>query len=320
MKRRILIALALIFAVTSVTMLACKKAPLGTAENPVKIWFMPLKDEAVYNKYAPVIEKYLEEKTGMAVETKLARNFVDIVKAMGKKKADIAFMNTLGYLLAHDWAGANAQLQYLYGDVYTTYRGEIITRVGSGIEKPADITGKAFAFAGPYSAGGYLYALKYLKDHKIKPSRTTFAGGHLKAIEMVYNGTVDAAATYHEHPGASGEAKDARIELKKQYPDILAKVKILALTDEIPDGPVTTRKRLPEEINNTFMEALKDFAETPEGRTALIALYNITGLTAVDNSVYDGIRKTIQQLGKEIQDMVKGGYPYFKTSIELGLD
>ena len=159
-----------------------------------------------------------------------------------------------------------------------------------------------------------------MSTNNIKPKRTLFAGGHLKAVEMVYKGEADAAATYHEHPGAAGEAKDARVDLQKKYPDILSIVKILALTDEIPDGPVAARKGLPKETNDKFMEALKEFAETPDGRTTLMALYNVTGLTKVDDSAYDGVRKVIQQMGKEIQDMVKGGSPYFKTSIELGLD
>jgi len=281
---------------------------------------MPLKEEAIYQKRAPAIEKFLEEKTGLQVETKLADSFIDIVKALGKKKADVAFMNTLGYLLAHDWAGTNAQLQYLYGDVYTTYRGEIITKVGSGINKPADIEGKTFAFTDPYSAAGYLYALKYLKDNNIKPKRMIFAGGHLKAVEMVYTGQADAAATYHEHPGSGGEVKDARIELAKKYPDILSVVKILALTSEIPDGPVATRKDLPSEIADKLADALKEYSETLEGRSTLLELYNVTGMTVVNNSTYDGVRKVIKELGKEIQEMVKGGVPYYKTSIELGLD
>ena len=305
-----------------ISMGACKKdrGPLGTEKNPVKLWFMPLKEEAVYQKHAPAIEKFLEEKTGYQVETTLATSFIDIVKALGKKKADVAFMNTLGYLLAHDWAGADAKLQYLYGDVYTTYRGEIITKVGSGIDKPADITGKTFAFTDNYSAAGYLYALKYLKDNDIKPKRMTYSGGHLKAVEMVYRGDVDAAATYHEHPGAGGEVKDARIELAKKYPDVLSVVKILALTSEIPDGPIATRKELPPEMAVKITDALKEYTETPEGRTTLMALYNVTGLTTVNNSTYDGVRKVIKQLGKEIQDMVRGGVPYYKTSIEIGLE
>jgi len=320
MKHRFFAVLLALTVVISFSACKSRKGPVGSEQNPVQIWFMPLKEEAVYQKHAPAIEKYLEEKTGLKVETKLADSFIDIVKAFGKKKADVAFMNTLGYLLAHDWAGANAKLQYLYGDVYTTYRGEIITKVGSGIDKPADLNGKSFAYTDVYSAAGYLYALKYLKDNKIEPGKVIFSGGHLKAVEMVYSGEVDAAATYHEHPGASGEAKDARVELAKKYPDVLSVVKILALTGEIPDGPIATRKGLNAEISDQITDALKEYTETPEGRATMIALYNVTGLTAIDNRAYDGVRKVIKEMGKDIQQMVRGGEPYYKTSIEIGLD
>lgn len=318
MKYRIL-AVALV-TITAIALPSCKKAQLGSPENPIKLWLMPLKSEAVFKANAPKIKEYLERKTSLAVEPKLADSFIDMVTALGKKKADIAFMNTLGYLLAHDWAHASAQLQYVYGDIHKNYRGEIVVRVGSGIDKPQDLNGKTFAFADRYSASGYLYVLKYFKDHNIKPAKTIFAGGHLNAVEMVYRGEADAAATYHDWPTPSGMENDARIELKSKYPDILSVVKILALTSDIPNGPVATRKELPDEVKTQLVNALLSFANSPEGRKTLMDLYTMTGLAPIQDSAYDGVRSTIREMGETIQNMVPGGDPYYRTSIEMGLE
>lgn len=318
MSKRILIFLFSIFSLLLTT--SCEKAKLGTESNPLKLWLMPLKSESVFKENAPVLEAFLEEKTGLSVEVKLAPSFIDTVKAFGKKKADAAFMNTLGYLLAHDWASAKAKLQYVYGDVQKDYRGEIVARVGSNINKPEDLNGKTFAFADKYSASGYLYALDYLQKNNIKPSKTIFAGGHLRAIEMVYKGEVDAAATYHDWPLQSGSPNDARIELKHKYPDILSVIRIIALTDDIPNGPVAVRKDLPEDVSKKLISALLEFANTQEGRTTLMNLYTMTGLTPVSDSAYNEVRTVIKKLGKTIQMMVPGGDPYYKTSIEIGLE
>ena len=318
MKYRILIvAIAL---ATLLSAPSCKSKPLGTADNPIKLWFMPQRDQAVFEANAPVIKSYLEKKTGFAIETKLAPSYIDIVKALGQKKADIAFMNSLGYLLANDWAGARAVLQYVYGDVYKDYRGEFIARVGAGIDTPADLDGKTLAFTDPYSASGYLYALKYLKDHDIKPSKTLFTGSHLKAAEMVYKGEVDAAAIYHEGSSSGRSAKDARTQLEAKYPDILSMVKVIALTDEIPNGPEAVRKKLTDEMVGKLTAALSDFARTPKGRKTLLSLYGMTGLTPVTDASYDSVRKVIQELGKTVQDTVPGGAPYYRTYMEPGLD
>ena len=320
-KKRILALFICALIATPLTFCCAKrKGKLGSKENPIQFYFMPLKGEKVFQANAAIIKQFVQDKTGLVVETIHAPDFVSIVKALGQKKADIAFMNTLGYLLARDWAKAEAHLRYIYGDVYYSYRGEILARSDSTINEPKDINGKSIAFADPYSAGGYLYPLKFLKDNNIKPKRTVFAGGHLKAVEMVYKKEVDTAATYHARPSPIGAERDARIELLEKYPDIVVKVKIVALTDDIPNGPVALRHDIPGDIKEKLVAALLDFSKTPAARTALINLYNITGLTSATDADYDGVQKTIRELGKTIQEMVPGGAPYYKTAIELGLE
>jgi len=318
MKKRLItvfLALAIIIAAP-----ACKKEPLGTSGNPIKMWFMPQRERAVYDEYAPQIKEYLEKTTGYAVKTELSPSYIDIVKALGQKDADIAFINSLGYLLANDWAGAHAVLQYVYGDIYRDYRGEFITKVDSGIDSPQDLNGKTIAFTDPYSASGYLYALKYLKDHDIRPSKTIFTGSHLKAVEAVYNGEADAGVIYHEGTESGMSAKDARSQLEKKYPNIMSIVKVIALTDEIPNGPVAVRKDLTDDMTAKLVKSLSDFSKSPAGRKTLLELYGMTGLAPVSDSTYDGVREVIRNLGKRIQDTVPGGTPYYRTYMEPGLE
>jgi phosphonate transport system substrate-binding protein len=319
MKYRLIIAISILCCLV-VTSSSCKKAPLGDPSNPLKLWFMPQKDAAVYEENAPKLKTFLEESMGLSVKTELANSYVDIIKALGQKKADAAFINSLGYLLANDWAGAEAILQYVYGDLYKSYSGEFITRVGSGIDKPSDINGKVIAFTDPYSASGYLYPLKYLKDKDIKPSKSVYAGSHLKVVEMVYNGEADAGAIYHEGWATRGPSKDARSLLAKKYPDVFSTIKVLAQTDEIPNGPVAVRKGLPSDMKAKLTKTLLQFSKTPEGRRTLMELYGMTGLAPVDDAAYDGIRQVVRDLGKSIQDTVPGGTPYYRTFMEPGLD
>lgn len=320
MRTRLLTLLALVFvAVISAGCFGRKGAP-GSEENPIRFYFMPLKGEEVFQANAPLIKKFIKTRTGLAVRTIHAPDFVTIVRAFGQRKADIAFMNTLGYLLARDWAGAEAHLRYVYGENYVSYRGEFISRADSGVRKSEDIAGKTVAFADPYSASGYLYPLKFLHERSIKPEREYFAGGHLKAVEAVYKGEADAAATYHTRPTSGGLERDARAELVSRYPDIMFKVKVVALTNEIPNGPVALHHGLPDDIKTKLVGACLEFARTREGRRTLANLYNITGLAVASDTDYDEVKKTIQDLGKTIQEMVPGGAPYYKTAIEPGLE
>jgi phosphonate transport system substrate-binding protein len=313
--KKIFAAILAFTVVFSFIFISCKKnSPKGSADNPIRFYFMPLKGEEQFKKYSPKMKQFIEANTGLAVEMVNSPDFITIVEAFGNNRCDAAFTNTLGYLMAHDWAKVEAYLRTLYGDVYDTYRGEILVRSDSGINDLKGLDGKTVAFADPFSAGGYLYALKLLNDKGVKPKKVLFAGGHEKAVEMIYNGEVDAAATYHERPTLSGEDRDARTELLKKYPDVIAKIKILALTDEIPTGPVAFAEKLPSDVKTRLAGALMGFARSSEGREALYNLYNVTGLTVGNDSDYNGVRKTLKDLGKTAEEVVPGGVTFYKIN------
>lgn len=312
-----IIALFCSVLILSGLQISCEKrsGPPGTKSNPIRLFFMPLKGDEVFKKDAPIIKKYIEEKTGLAVEAINAPDFITIIKAFGSGQADIAFMNTLGYLMARDWAKAEAGLVLIYGDIYKSYRGEILAQVGGKVNFPADLNGKTIAFADPFSAGGYLYALKYFADNNIKPAKTVFAKGHKDAVEMVYKGQVDAAATYYSQPQADGAGRDARAEVAKEYPDVFAKLKLVALTDEIPNGPVALSAKLPVPTKMKLIDTLMEFSQTVEGRKTLNDLYNITGFAPAHDADYDAVQAVIKKLGKEVEEVVPGGVTFYRTNI-----
>jgi phosphonate transport system substrate-binding protein len=317
MKTRIIVFLTIVGLVAGFGG-ACKKrkGEVGSAENPLRFYFMPLKEEAVVKKNEAIIINYLEKTTGLKIEAINAKDFVTIVKAFGQKKADIAFMNTLGYLLARDWAKVEAHLLTIYGDIYTDYRGELLAKADGEVQTVGDINDKVVIFADPYSASGYLYPLKYFQDNNIKPKKTKFAQGHKDAIEKLYLGEADVAAVYHTRPTAEGVERDARAELLPKYPDIMTKLKIIGLTDVIPNGPVALRNDLPEEIKAKLVGALVQFVRTAEGRKVLYDLYNVTGLTLTTDANYDGVQKVIKELGKTIEDVVPGSVSFYRTYID----
>ncbi len=312
-----IIALLCMAVLVAASGVSCKKrsGPIGTKDNPVRFYFMPLKGQEVFDRNAPVLKKFLEEKTGLTVETVNSPDFITIIKAFGNQQADMAFINTLGYLMARDWAKTDAPLVSIYGDVYKTYRGEILARVGGDINSAMDLNGKTVVFADPFSASGYLYVMKYLDDYGVKPQKIIFAHGHKEAVEMLYKGEVDAAATYHSRPDAQGGERDARAELLSAYPDVFAKLKIVAVTDEIPNGPVAASNKLPADVKEKLIKALTEFAQTIEGRKALGDLYNITGFAPASPSDYDGLQAVIKKLGKNVEEVVPGGVTFYKKQI-----
>lgn len=300
---------------------SCNRAPEpGTSGNPIKFYFMPLKGEEKFTRNAPVFKNFIESRTGLNVETIHAPTYLAIIKSLSVGKADIAIMNTLGFLMARDWTRTEAHLKLLYGEEGVAhYQGEVIVRIDSGVRSLQDLNGKTVAFSDPFSSSGYLYPLKLLQENGVKPAKIVMAGGNLKAVELVYNGEVDAAATYYEAPDKDGKPQDARIQLLTQYPDVLEKVQIVSLTDKIPNGPIALRSTLPATIKTKLVGALIEFVRTEEGRKAFKDLYNVTGLALADDGDYDTVQKIVVDLGKTTEELIPGGLDFYKTHVELGL-
>jgi phosphonate transport system substrate-binding protein len=64
-----------------------------------------------------------------------------------------------------------------------------------------------------------------------------FSMKHDSVITKVYLGEVDAGATFYSPP-TEGKMEDARRLVLTQYPDVESKVRILELSEPIPNDPI----------------------------------------------------------------------------------
>lgn len=223
-----------------------ERSELGSPNNPVKLFFVPSVDAKVIKNRSREIEQFLEANTPYAVEVSVPTSYVAVVEAFGSKRADVAALNTFGYILANEKYGAEARLTVLrYGRA--TYQAQIIARTDSGSDTVADLADKKFTYVDPASTSGYLLPAKLFRDNNVTPSDTMFASKHDNVVSMVYQKQVDAGATFYSPP-EDGKTQDARRLVTTQYPDIEKGAKNVHLTDHIPNDPIVFRADLAEEM------------------------------------------------------------------------
>ena len=162
---RFAVAIAAISALVACT---GKKAELGTAENPIKVHFVPSVDAKVIEDNSKIFKEFMEKNTPYKYEVSIPQSFVAVVEAFGTKRADVAAINTFGYVLAHDKYGAEARLTVIRHGL-PTYQSQFIAKADGPIKSIADLAGKKVAFVDPSSTSGYLLPLKTLKEKKIEP-------------------------------------------------------------------------------------------------------------------------------------------------------
>ncbi|MFN9067805.1 MAG: phosphate/phosphite/phosphonate ABC transporter substrate-binding protein [Bdellovibrionales bacterium] len=301
---RTAIAVGLVMIAMALTSCTGSRGELGTEKNPIKLYFVPSVDAKVIEDNSKIFRTFLEKNTPYKFEVSIPQSFVAVVEAFGTKRADVAAMNTFGYALANKKYGAEARLTVLrHGSA--TYQAQFITRADSKIKKIEDLEGKKMAFVDPASTSGYLVPLKTLKDKNIKPKETVFAMKHDSVVSMVYQGQVDAGATFYSPP-SEGKIEDARRLVKTQYPDVEEKVVIVELSKPVPNDPIVFRKDLTEDMKTNIAKAFKDFVQTPEGKKAFQEIYGVTDLKDANDGDYQATLKMYDDLGVNLNEMATG--------------
>lgn len=338
MKQRSMICGLLVLAITLSLVTACAKpaAKLGSAEHPIQLYFVPSVDTTVIISSGEKIADYLKQQTG-GIEFKVSvpTSYAATIETMGVAKGDaMAFIPAQGYVLANQKYDIKVGLATVrYGNSW--YASEFIVRADSGIESLKDLEGKKWAVPSVTSTSGYLYPKAQLAKEGITPGEVVEVGGHPQAVLAVYNKQVDFATVFFSPPGTGwkwgdppepeGESRieevdgakqafigdvqlrDARCNVIDQYPDVIEQVKILSLSDQIPNDTVSFVKDFPEDLKVKIMDALISYAETDEGQAVLANkdFYDITGFQKVDNSFYDPVRNLINKLGIKEDDILK---------------
>ena len=302
-NKQLIFLVALISALVLTSCTRDRGVP-GSEKNPLKFLLVPSVDAKLLENTAKDIKVYLEKNTPYKYEFTVPNSYVAVVEAFGTKRADIASLNTFGYIMAHDRYKTQAKITFIRHGL-ETYQSQIIARADSKVKSLEDIDKKKFAYVDPASTSGYLMPAKLFLDAKIKPSETVFANKHDNVVMMVYQKQVDAGATFYSPPSEKNGIEDARRLVKKQYPDVEEKIKIIKLTDPIPNDPIVFREDLPEEIKEAVVTALMTYMTTEEGKRVFGEIYGITGMVRATDARYDTVREMLKTLGKNAAELSK---------------
>jgi phosphonate transport system substrate-binding protein len=275
---------------------------IGTKEKPIIVAMVPGQDNIVLSENGKIIENCLTKETNLFYKLVIPTNFIAVVESLGTKRVDVALMNTFGYILAHEKYQSRARLIGTFKG-RSEYYGQIITRT-NGPKSIKELNGKTFAFVDPASTSGYVLATKMLADENVKLKSSLFAGKHDAVVSMVYQGRVDAGATYHTLP-ENGVPQDARTLVLTQYPDVMEKIKIIKISSPIPSDPIVFGGHVEINLENKIVDAFKTCIATNSGKEAFMKTYHLDGLKDANDSNWDQFRKILQQINKSPDDFLK---------------
>src|SRR4026207_362073 len=198
----------LLAATAWVSVFACG----DSAKSPAVLrgGFGPSADAAQVMQNAQPVVEILRKELGMEIQPFVATDYTGVVEALRANKLDVAFLTPAYYVLAKNETNVKVVLKSERKGI-PAYCAAIITRADRGIKTLEDLRGKTFAFGDSLSTTGHVFPRKMFKEHGIDPVRdfnqVLYSGGHDATVLAVFNGKVDAGATYANSPDNQDTAR-----------------------------------------------------------------------------------------------------------------
>ena len=261
----------------------------GTAAAEISFCVLPrLGAMELYTMFNPLTE-YLSKETGEKVSLVIPKDFEAFKSAVRSGQVDIGFANSLVYVqLRKDMALVPLALA-VEPKAGNKFRGIIIARKDSGIEKPRDLKGKKLVFVDKDSAAGYIFQMLLLKKSGLDIHKDfitlPFAKKHDNVIMAVFNKVADAG----------GLREDDLVKMKDKVD--LSQLTIVAYTDYFPNWPVFGTPSLKHEHAAKVTAALLKLSKDPQAAARFLGPAKLSGFAPAADRDYDELRHAARLVG-----------------------
>jgi phosphonate transport system substrate-binding protein len=313
---------------------------IGTKDHPIKVLFVPSVEASVIVSGGKLMSDALNQATGLNFDVKVATSYAATIEEMCASPNDtMGFIPGLGYVLANARCGVDVAFKAVrYGNDW--YAAEYVVLRDSNIKSLADLNGKKWAYPDAASTSGFLYPTAQMQKEGVKPGESFAAGGHPQAVLAVLQGKADFATVFFSPPlkpkgepawkwgdapdipdnlvqdcRVSEDGKkllcgdwtvlDARQAVRADAPDVIQKVRILALTEQMPNDTISFSPNFPFTLRNQIVDALTAFSKTPDWAKSLGSqdFYGWTGIAPAADADYAPIRAGVAATGYKLEDI-----------------
>jgi phosphonate transport system substrate-binding protein len=342
-KLSVLVLLAFVLILTSALSLPAVMAQdLGSEGNPIQVYFVPSVEASVIVSGGEVMSQALETATGLQFEVSVPTSYAATVEAMcASPDNSMGFIPARGYVAANNRCGVEVEAAAVrFG--WSVYWAQYIVRRDSAIYTFGDLEGKSWGYGDVGSTSGYVVPAVELQEAGITPGDEVQTGGHPQTVLAVYNGEVDFGTTFYSPPLLGeghaawgigdlpepfdltvdesfvndegqlfvGDVRllDARVNVVDTAPDVVEQVRILRISQAIPNDTLSFGPEFPAELRQQIVDALIEFSGTEEWGQSIgnTDFYGWSSLAPITDAAYDPVRQQIEFLGLSDEDIFGG--------------
>jgi phosphate/phosphite/phosphonate ABC transporter binding protein len=315
-------------------------AALGTEDNPIAVLFVPSVNVDFMIESGDAMEELFNEATGLFYEVSVPTSYAATIEEMCASPTDtIGFIPAMGYALANQLCGVEPALaSSRFG--WNVYWAQYLVARDSEFETLEDLEGATWGLVEFTSTSGYLVPSAQLADLGVTVGDQVETGGHPEAARAVYTGEVDFSTTFFSPPllpdgtWALGDPPDipdelleecavneddrlfcggyrvldARQTIRAEAPDVIQKVRILAISPEIPNDTMSWSPEFPDDLKEAIVQALIDYlasdaCQVDEELICSEDFYGWKGVGPIADENFDGIRILMEEQGITLENI-----------------
>jgi phosphonate transport system substrate-binding protein len=283
---------------------------LGDPDKPIVLALAPSATTQELLASGNAIADQLAKITGYTIKTNVPTSYAALIEAMGSGNAQVGFMPTVPYIVAHSKGYADVGLVVLrngadhYGFEFIANKAQGFTAyydaatskdTADAATALAQFAGKKPCWTDPLSSSGYLVPAGLLAANNIKVQAGAWVQGHPTVVTSVYLSPKGEICNF------GAVFVDARSGVVKQFPDVNSKVDIIYVSDPIiPNDTVSFASTVPADVRAKIADAFLQMLKTEDGLAAFKAVYQIDSLKVVDDSFYDDYRVYLQAINFDV--------------------
>lgn len=282
--------------------------------RPLVFAFQPQKDPAAIRKAADEVAAALTRSLGREVQVLVPLAYAATVQALVSRRADVAWLSSLPFLLARRDGGAKLILAEVRTDTTgrqrTDYDSVFVVKADSPLRTFADLKRTArqqrMVFTSNTSTSGFVFPYdRMIREGMLKPKQppeaafrsVAYAGGYTQALEQVLAGRGDVCAV--SDYTVEGPKRSVYLPEDRQK-----ELRILARTPGVPTHCVAVSAGLSPAEARAVQAALLDLTRTSPA--LLSDVYGASGLRVVnENAHVAATARAIERTGLPIQGLVR---------------
>jgi len=261
--------------------------------NPSKLRVALLPDEnaSTLIQNAQPLKAYLEKRLGKDIEIVVTTDYSSMIEAMRFGRIEVAYFGPFSYVLAKSKAPEIEPFAVGVEKGAPFYNSVIIAHAGGPVSALADIKGQPFGYGDQASTSSHLIPRAHLLKNGLdgaKDYKPVHLGTHDAVARAVENGQVPA--------GALSKAIYKSLVARKTIDP--TKIKVLAVTDPIPNYPIVMQGKLAEPLKDKIRSAFLEIKDP-----VVLKSFRVQGFAPTNDKAYDVLREAAKILQLDLAKM-----------------